>query len=116
MFCTDIVICDRYLFDTFIDYKINFPNINFQSSIFWIILIKLLPQPDVSIMLNISFEESRKRLSQKNEPYPETEGKAKNRYLIYSAYYENYDYKIIDAAQNTNKVAIDIKNQMLNIM
>ena len=110
MFFKDVVICDRYLFDTIIDFNINFPNINFQRSFFWITLVKFSPKPNFSIMLDISFEESRKRLLKKNEPFPENDTKAKIRYFQYLNHISNYNYKKIDASQEINKVAIDIKN------
>ena len=101
----DIIICDRYILDTFIDFKINFPEIQFEHNIFWQILSKIIIKPDLSIFLNISFKKSRKRLLGKFEPYPDSLQKAQQRYELYFKYRNQYNYTNINSNFNIEKVS-----------
>ena len=64
----DFILCDRYLLDTLIDFKINFPRIKLNKNVLWILLCKTIVQPDLALMLILPFLESQKRLSYK-EPF-----------------------------------------------
>ena len=47
------VICDRYYEDTFLDFKINFPNINFEKLPLWKLLFFFFFKPDFSFLLYV---------------------------------------------------------------
>jgi thymidylate kinase len=64
-------ICDRYLWDTLVDFRVNFSNFDFEKWSIWKLLIWLTPQPDVSILLVISAEMSVERGIKKNEFFME---------------------------------------------
>ena len=78
-----IVICDRYIDDTLLDFKKNFPNIRFEQWWIWRLLIWFIPTPDASFLLWIPVVDSRKRSLQKEEPYPDDESTLKYRLDAY---------------------------------
>ena len=88
----DFILCDRYLLDTLIDFEINFSQNDFKKNLVWIFLIKLLPIPDLSLMLDVPFLESQKRLENKKEPYPDSFELAKYRYSLYKKYSVVFNY------------------------
>ena len=67
----NIVSCDRFIDDTKLDFKINFPTINFEKMLLWRILSFLRCRPEISFLLYVSPEESIKRSQLKNEPFPD---------------------------------------------
>lgn len=77
------IICDRYLWDTYIDFKLAFPDINLEKHILWKILCKLAVKPDISIIITISPEESWERSALKEEPFSETLEKREEREALY---------------------------------
>lgn len=66
-----VVICDRYLDDTKLDFKKNFPQINFETMFVWRLVKWITPTPDVSILLWVPVEKSVERSLFKNEPFPD---------------------------------------------
>ena len=108
----DVILCDRYLLDTLIDFEINFPNIKLNRNILWILLNKLTPKPDLSMMLTIPFIESRKRLLSKNEPFPDDYKIALKRYKLYENYFYKYNYMVI----NTNLKIIIVTTKIKKVI
>jgi thymidylate kinase len=64
-----IVICDRFLWDTLIDFRLNFPEEKVENWLTYCILSRITPKPDASILLLISVEESMRRSEVKCEPF-----------------------------------------------
>ena len=77
------VICDRYVWDTLIDFRLNFPAEDVERWWLWRWLVRLSPQPDVSFLLMIPVEESLRRSQEKDEPFPEPEERRRQRYAHY---------------------------------
>ena len=63
-----ILICDRYIWDTYIDFLSEFPEYNVDNWIIWKIAVALAPHPKYSFMFYISAEESYRRDQQKGDP------------------------------------------------
>ena len=80
-----IVICDRYIDDTRLDFRINFPQISFEKSSLWLLLERVVPKPNKSFLLLIPVQESLTRSLQKSEPYPDTEFHLNIRFDFYSS-------------------------------
>lgn len=57
----DVVICDRYVWDTYVEVKNEFQDIDVDSWLLWKLVKLCSPRPDVSIMLVIPAEESIRR-------------------------------------------------------
>jgi len=73
------LICDRYFWDTYIDFKLRYPRSNFEDGLLWKLLIKMYLRPDCDFCLTVTPEESMRRSSLKFEPFPESEEKRKKR-------------------------------------
>lgn len=65
------VICDRYIWDTYIDYKMKYPDIDFENGFWWRLTLKTMLKPKPSFVLFIPAEESMRRSELKDEPFPE---------------------------------------------
>ena len=68
----NVIICDRYLWDTYIDFKLKYPKFNFEKWICWKILVKVAMKPEHSFIFTIPADESMRRSEMKIEPFPET--------------------------------------------
>ena len=78
------VICDRYIFDTSIDFKLNFPQEKVDKWLIWKLLNLIALKPKKHFVMTISIEESIKRSKLKNEPFPDSAdalGKRLNHYI-----------------------------------
>ena len=71
LFFGRVVICDRYIDDTFLDFRFNFPEIAFEKIFFWRVLEFLIPTPNVSFLLWVPVLESLRRSREKFEPFPD---------------------------------------------
>ena len=67
-----IVICDRYLDDTLLDFRSNFPASNAEESILWKVLTAITPDPDHSFLFWVPVETSLQRSIAKGEPFPDS--------------------------------------------
>lgn len=72
LLCGKTVICDRYLFDTQLDFERKFPTIAFQRWLVWRTLCYVTPVPDVTFLLFVDAETSQERSRQKNDPFPDS--------------------------------------------
>ena len=79
-----VVICDRYLGDTFIDFSLNFPSSNFEKTWLWKLLVAISPKPDASFLFILPVEESMRRSKLKNEPFPDSKEVLMQRLEIYT--------------------------------
>lgn len=68
-----VVICDRYIDDTRLDFRQNFPSIAFEQGFLWRLLTRSSPKPDVALLLWIPVAESMRRSRLKGEPFPDDE-------------------------------------------
>jgi thymidylate kinase len=78
-----VVICDRYLDDTRLDFRRNFPQIVFENFLLWGVLERITPKADVAFVLWIPVEESMQRSLAKNEPFPDDVATLKWRLAAY---------------------------------
>ena len=113
-----IVICDRYLYDTFIDFSLNFPEINFSEKLLWKLLRKLSPKPNFSFLLMISTKESISRSKKKNDPFAEDIKKIEQRIKLYenSTYFDHNQVNTIDCMKNIDQVLNEILTSMSAVL
>lgn len=71
----NIVLCDRYFWDTEIDFDLKYQRIAYKRWFVWKLLKKVYRKPDLSFVLTITPEESVRRSSLKFDPFPESEEK-----------------------------------------
>ena len=89
-----VVICDRYLFDTLLDFKRNFPQENVQKWLIWRLLMNVSATPKKHFILTISVKESQYRSTLKNEPFPDSKETLKFRLDEYLKYGNNNKFVV----------------------
>jgi thymidylate kinase len=66
------VLCDRYLNDTLLDFRQNFPMVDVEKSFLWKWLRFLTPEADCAFVFWVPVEISKKRSLEKGEPFPDS--------------------------------------------
>ncbi len=102
------IIADRYIWDTLIDFKLNFDFIDVEKMFVWKVLVFCAPKPDFPLYLDISLERSMERLATKNEPFPDSEETLSNRLDNYKKLNEQANWKSVNAMQPIENVYDDI--------
>jgi thymidylate kinase len=105
-----IVICDRYIEDTEIDFRRNFSAIFNANSLLWKLLVFSSPTPDQCFLLHVSVKVSLSRSMIKCEPFPDTPDTLKFRlksYLDESIFPSDKYYKI-----NCEKSIVNIQEEI----
>lgn len=80
------IICDRYTYDTFLDFKLNFPLEKVEKWMLWKLLLIVSVKPKKHFVITIPILESQRRSKLKNEPFPDSKEVLEsrlNRYLKY---------------------------------
>lgn len=100
------VICDRYIDDTALDFKLNFPHMNFENMFLWKLLNFIAPKPDRSFLFLIPVEVSIQRSLKKNEPFPDSKEILLSRLNSYNdkRIFCQDKYYIIDGTKNIEEV------------
>ena len=98
------VVCDRYLWDTLIDFQIMFPKVDVESWLLWRLLAWCTPVPDRAVLLMIPLKLSEQRCQQKYEPFPDTPERRKRRYKLYQSARNSEHWKVIDATRPISDV------------
>ena len=109
------VICDRYIWDTYIDYKMKYPDIVFENGFWWRLTLKTMLKPNPAFVLFIPAEESMRRSDLKDEPFPEpieVRNERINRYID-EVKNNRWDYTI-DATKSVDDVFEEIKECLKN--
>lgn len=88
-----VIICDRYLFDTSLDFKRNFPQENVNRWLIWRLLMRVSTNPKKHFILTISVIESQYRSTLKDEPFPDSKETLKFRLDEYLKY--GYNNKFV---------------------
>lgn len=103
------ILADRYIWDTFIDFKIKFSDINFEKWLIWKILLFVHLKPKKSLILTIPADESIRRSTLKFEPFPESYEQRIVRIDHYVNEINNNRWKnIIDATKSLDAVTSEI--------
>lgn len=111
-----IVICDRYLIDTLIDFKINFKNQNVERWFLYKLLLWASPQPDISFLMLIPVEEAIKRSEQKNEPFPDSPEILAKRLSMYKELLDDKNWTILDGLKSKEELTFEIKQIVDNLL
>jgi len=93
------VLCDRYLWDTAIDFRLNFPQENLDDYWLWRLLERIAPQPDASFLMLLSVEESQRRSEIKAEPFPDPPEVLEQRLACYRGLIPRVPFHILDGSQ-----------------
>lgn len=109
-----VVICDRYLDDTRLDFKQNFPHVNFENMIVWHLINWLIPKPDISILLWVSVKKSVERSVLKSEPFPDSPQVLESRLSSYldENQFPSSKFKKLECSENIEIVAKKIVKEV----
>lgn len=107
-----IVICDRYIADTKIDFENNFSEQFNANGFLWRLLEITCPKPTMSIVMTISVAHSIERSHLKLEPFPDDEKTLEFRLSCYNSWPEFTTPGIvrIDGSQPVNDIHKKISN------
>ena len=98
------VLCDRYLWDTLLDFKIAFPDVQVEKWLLWKMLVRLTPSPGAAFLLMIPLKESERRCQIKYEPFPDTPKRRAQRYVLYQKLSKLGHWHVIDALRPVDDV------------
>ena len=103
------IICDRYLIDTLIDFKIAFPKEKLETKMLWRLLELIALKPDFNFVCTIPVSESVVRSRQKFEPFPDSPEVLKQRLTYYKQKIDSNKNLIhIDGMQSKTSIKKDI--------
>jgi dTMP kinase len=103
-----VVIADRYLWDTWIDFKLNFPGCDFDKWLLWKILKVISPKPNHFFLLLIPVEESLRRSQLKEEPFPDPPEILQQRLDYYYRFSKSMGWHVIQCVQPIDDIAREI--------
>ena len=103
------VICDRYLWDTLIDFRLNFPQERVEDWLLWRLLVRASPQPDAAFLLLVPVAESVRRSQLKDEPFPDTPEVLARRLAQYESLAKAGHWRVLDGRRSIDKLALDIR-------
>ena len=111
------VICDRFIEDTILDFKINFPNIDFEKMFLWRLLCVFRCKPDLSFLLYVSAEKSIIRSKIKNEPFPDDLNTLKWRLKSYLSEesFKKSNFIRINTEQSLNETSLIIESSFTSM-
>lgn len=100
-----IVICDRYIWDTLVDFRVNFHGINFEKWRIWKSLLVLIPKPNPSFLFVLNASDSIERGLIKKEAYMESIDIKEKKVKEYTMLANNCKWsKIIDSKQEISEI------------
>src|SRR6185295_14678999 len=100
-----IVMCDRYLDDSLIDFHLNFA---FEQAWLERLMAWIAPRPDAAFLLLIPVPESLRRSDVKREPFRDGENVLERRLGEYQRLADRGRYRVIDGTQGVEAIAVSI--------
>lgn len=98
------VIADRYLADSEIDLILHFgPRTTHMWS--WKLVRYAAIRPDAHILLDLPFSESLRRSMLKQEPFPDSEARRRDRSTLYNQFKSSTDWTVIDGCMSVRDIA-----------
>ncbi|WP_257264263.1 hypothetical protein [Endozoicomonas sp. ONNA2] len=109
-----VVICDRYIEDTKLDFKRNFGDTFNPGSFMWRVLILIAPKPNKSFLLYVPVDVSLERSKLKNEPFPDSPETLKWRlkYYLDEKHFPSEQFFKIDCQQPVEVIQTIIRNHI----
>ena len=109
------IICDRYLIDTNIDFKLTYDERKVESWLLWKLLKLLACKPDYHFVSTIPVDISVKRSKDKFEPYPDSPEVLEQRLVLYKKFInQDSNLLFIDGLEPVKKISNDIKRILFN--
>lgn len=106
------IILDRYIWDTAIDFRLNFARDRVEEWLLWRFLAWVSPQPDFAFLLLLPVEDTLKRCAEKDEPFSDTPERSQERLDCYEIYGQKPFFRVIDARVSVDEVTAQIREAM----
>lgn len=103
-----VVISDRYVADWMLDLDLHFPQLDAPSWPLARALRSVAPQPRVSLLLLLEWEEAARRAASKDEPFPDPPEVSRKRFDAYQQLAGSGRFHPIDAGGAADKVHEEI--------
>jgi thymidylate kinase len=103
-----VVLCDRYLADTRVDFRLNFPGEAVERWVLWRLVERLAPRPDAAFLLLVPVAESERRSQAKREPFPDPAPVLVQRLAQYQALGAAGGCMVLDGSRPVTEVAESI--------
>jgi len=105
-----VVICDRYINDTLLDFRRNFPKSDIENTIYWYFLSFIAPKPDSAFLLWVPVDVSEERSRLKREPFPDSRETLIWRLEMYQdkVIFPEAEYKLLDGRSSLKDIADEI--------
>ena len=110
------LICDRYLLDTQVDFRLNFPSRNVENWWLWKKLEKITPKPDLALFLTIPVEESIRRSDIKGEPFRDSRDTLIKREKQYGSLVNPSDWLLLDGLKPADFIHDQIMESIKSII
>lgn len=110
------VICDRYVWDTLIDFRLNFPHEDVEQWWLWRGLARAATVPDVIFWMWIPVEESIRRSALKGEPFPDALPVLAQRLSQYEALAIVHDWHSLDGCRPIADLAGEIQEIVIRVI
>ena len=103
------IVCDRYLWDTLVDFRLNFPQEQVETWLLWRLLRRAAPRPDAAFLLLVPVEESVRRSHLKDEPFPDSPDVLAKRLGQYQTLAEKGHWQVLDGRRAIDDLAHQIQ-------
>jgi len=98
------VLCDRYLWDTLVDFQLAFPDVPVEQSLLWRLLEKVAVAPDNAFFFELAPDEAERRSVDKGDPWPEPLEKRNHRQSLYDKQIDAGRFTVVDASQTIDAI------------
>ncbi|MBI5293512.1 MAG: hypothetical protein HY872_16675 [Chloroflexi bacterium] len=103
-----VIICDRYVWDTLVDFRTMFPEFPIERWWIWRQLTRWAPSPDHAFLLLVPVDESAQRSQQKADPYRYPPELLKQRLAQYEALTGLAGWHVLDGRRAPEELAAEI--------
>jgi thymidylate kinase len=106
------VVCDRWLCDALVDFRVNFPQDRVEDRLLWRLVARLAARPDATFLLLISPEESLRRARASGRRHVEPSEVLEARLLEYRRLAECGEGDAIDAGRDPERIAEELRERL----
>ena len=99
------VICDRYLLDCLVDFRVNFPDDRVERNLLWRLLWRVSVRPDAALCLIVPPEETDARAARKSRSHREALEVLEARWRTYRSLSRELDVAVLDGLLPADELA-----------
>jgi dTMP kinase len=106
----EVVLCDRYVDDAVFDFALRFPQV--PSGTLRRVFRAVSPPPDLAVLLVLPWEEVMRRLTLKDEPFPDPIEQRRQRYEGYQQLAARGDHLVVDATRSVESIQAELRGRI----